>query len=124
MRDEWRAGDVQHCLGHLFGQFAEPRRKASGEQCKGRHVGHAACAIRSRLDKRCTSDNRLRPLKVEAEADFLEARHRHGMAQTRLVFGIEHQKAPAARADELSAGRSVRHCVIVPIVDRLIGHSA
>ena len=33
-------------LGTCLGELAEARRKASGEQRKGRHVGHAACATR------------------------------------------------------------------------------
>ena len=77
-------------FGTCLGQRAQPRRKAAGEQRKGRHVGHR-------------SHDGLRSFEVEAEADFLQARSRHGVAQPRLVLGIEHQEAAAARADQLAA---------------------
>ena len=51
--------------------------------------------------------NELRAFEVEAEPHLAKAGPAHAVAQSRLVLGIEHQEPPAARANQLSAQRSV-----------------
>ena len=111
-------------LGTVFGELAEARRQPSGEQRKGRHLGHAVCATRREWLNVAPQTIDFVPSKSKRKRTSLQARHRHGVAQPRLVLGVEHQEAAAARADQLAAERAVRHGVIVPLVDRRIGHPA
>src|SRR6266508_1366259 len=55
--------------------------------------------------------------EVEAEADFGKPGCTHGVPQAGLVLGIEHQKASAARSDQLAADGTVRDGKIVPFID-------
>src|SRR6185436_8519885 len=70
------------------------------------------------------SDHLLGALEVEAEAHLGEARMTHRMAEAFLLVGVEHEKAAATRADELSPERAIRHREIIPLVDLRIAHPA
>src|ERR1039458_1567820 len=62
-------------------------------------------------------------LKIEAEPDFLQPLLAHGMAQPRLVSGVEHQEPPSPGADQLAAQGAVRHGAIVPLIDGCTAHA-
>src|SRR5262249_35863594 len=62
-------------------------------------------------------DHRFGALEVEAEAHLFEPLLQHGVEEPSLVLRVEHEKAAAAGADQLSAERPVAHGYIVPRVN-------
>src|SRR5438552_2253454 len=61
-----------------------------------------------------------RAVKIEAHPHLAQSCLAHGPAQPGLVFGVEHQEAAAAGADQLAAQRSVAHGQLIIFVDRRV----
>ncbi len=79
-------------------------------------------AVRGRSGGLVLRDD-LGAFEVEAEADLLEAFFAHRVAEPGDVFGVEHEEAAAACADEFAAERAVLHGVVVPVVDVGVAHA-
>src|SRR5216684_2433900 len=62
------------------------------------------------------ADDHFGPFKIKFEADLFEPLLAHGVAELRLVFGIEHQETAAARPDQFAPQRAVGHRAVVPLV--------
>ena len=103
--DERAAVDVDERLRDGLGERTQTRGEATGQDGdRGRAGRPPRCCISHRGLR---DDGR--PFEVEAEPHLLQAGLAHGLAQPRLVLGVEHQEAAAARADQLAADRAVLH---------------
>src|SRR5262249_11712956 len=65
-----------------------------------------------------------RAFKLKAESHFLQPLLAHCVAQTRFIFGVEHQESSASSADELAAEGAVRQSATIPLIDALVTHSS
>ena len=66
-------------------------------------------------------DRRARLIEAMAEADLAQSRFDHRMSQACLVFGIEHQEAATASADELAADGAILAAKRVPVINNGVG---
>src|SRR5215471_7247786 len=92
--------------------FASPRPTACPSHRQGRRP--ATSLLRHDLGA----------VGIKAEAHLSQSSFAHGVAQPRLVFGIEHQKAAAAGADQLAADSAVVAGEIVPGIDLRVRRAA
>src|SRR5512142_574033 len=88
----------------------------------------AAARLALRLEWRwgtCGSilDEHLGALEIETEAHFLQTGLAHGAAEAHLVVRVKHQKATAARADQLAAKRAILARQFIPAVDFAVAHT-
>src|SRR4051812_21658894 len=74
--------------------------------------------------ERCSLNDHLGALEVEAEADLAQTGLEHGPAQLDLVLGVEHQEAAAARPHQLAPERAVIHAEAVQPVDVVVAGAA
>ncbi len=107
-------------LGDRLRDGSQPRRQSARQQRDG--PGSQIEGAQSAKSKVQTTI--FVPSKSKRKRTSLHARLAHGVAQLRLVVGVEHQEAAAARADELAAQRAVGHGGVVPFVDLRVAHAA
>ena len=69
-------------------------------------------------------DDCFRTFEVEPETYFGQSGADHRMAQFGFVVGVKHQKAAAARANQLAADRAVLDREFIPLVDLGVRHAA
>ena len=69
-----------------------------------------------------SSEQNLRALEIEAEADFLQARLRHYGSQPAMFLSVEQQEAAPACAHELSTDCAVLPTQLISVVDLRIAH--
>src|SRR5438132_1446173 len=60
--------------------------------------------------------------KVKGETNFVEAGPLHRLSQALAIFGIKHQEAATAGANQLAAYCTIRPAQYVPLVNMGIAH--
>src|SRR4051794_41102365 len=62
-------------------------------------------------------------LKIEPDPHFAQTGGTQGAAETRFVFGIEHQETTASGADQLAAQCAMTQREFIVLVDCRVAHS-